>query len=235
MQISLPPLQFRRDTSYRNIYTCKEQQSLFDDLIDPKDIPLLQSWDNATSGIDHTKPKIMRVFQYGDISTTLQAFDRSQWRGGRFGDGLSYGVWYGALEEETSVIETLFRSFQNFRTDILASKEPVTVDRKMFKAECVSNRAVDLRGLEGSHPKLVDENNYDFCRELGAYAVKNQIGFFLTPSVRRAGGTCTPVFDAGVIKKEEFVYFFHFTFYGSKRAVITRDSDRSFDIPANWS
>lgn len=217
---------------YRNILTIKESQHLFDDLVDQEDIPILQAWDNQTSLINHQIPQINRTFQYATTFQTHYLFQEVGWRRGRFGNGKTYGVWYGALEEETSIKETLYWS-RMFAKNFLEKKESITIDRKMYSAQCVSEKSVDLRSLVKNYPKIVHKTDYSFCHQLGEYAVKNKIGLYLTPSVRNPGGTCAPVFSVDVIKKENFSYYMHYTFYQDGRACVTRDKDEWMKVDKN--
>jgi hypothetical protein len=229
----LPDPQAASFEAYRNIYTIKPSQDLFDDLVDPEDFPILQTWDNETSQIQHGVSLKDRVFQYGNVAETLYVFDKNQWSRGRFGDGKTYGVWYGALEKETSVQEALYWVYRNSREDIAASKTPVVIDRKMLVAQIQTERMVDLRTLKEYAEPLVSED-YSFCQTLGAYAVENKINLFLTPSARHPGGTCVPVFSASAIQSDRMVYYIHFTFTRDGTVQITTDEDRPFVIPDAW-
>jgi hypothetical protein len=218
--------------AYRNIYTIKTSQSLFDDLVDPEDFPVLQTWDNASSQIDHSAPALQRNFQYGNYAGTLFVFEQLNWRLGRFSDG-SFGVWYGAKDEQTSIMEGLYWSYKINKEDIAQSKRPVIIDRKMFEADCDSARAVDLFKLPEISDQLTSED-YVFCQELGLHAVKEGIGMYLTPSARNSAGVCVPVFDSKVIRKDRMLYFCHFTFFPNGQVQITTDKDLQIEIPASW-
>ncbi len=219
--------------AYRNIYTIKSSQDLFDDLVNPEDRPVLQTWDNATSQIQHTVAPKERVFQYGNTAETICVFEKTNWRRGRFGDGTKYGVWYGALEKETSVLEALYWVYKNAKEDIAASARPIVIDRRMLKAQIATNSAIDLRPYSDVHSQLTSEN-YTFCQELGAHAVQNEIDLFLAPSARNPGGTCVPVFSPSAIKSDRTIYYIHFSFSNLGEVQITTDEDQIFKIPDAW-
>ncbi len=226
----LPNPEFKNIKSFRNIYTIKISQSLFDDLTDEEEFPLLQAWENKGSGIDHNERQANRVFQYGENQSTLTVFDKINWCYSRFSDGKSYGVWYGALEPQTSIQETLYWSYQFCKPDLQKSTKPIVVDRKMLEADLSSPKAVDLRPLTPDYPQLIDPKNYSLCQELGKYAVENKIDFYLNFSARKKEGTCLPVFDLNSILRDRFLYYFHFTFYPDGRAQITTDQDEWISI-----
>lgn len=228
----LPKKQSISLTAFRNIYTIKASQDLFDDLADAEDFPTLQAWDNATSQIDHSKPLLQRNFQYGEVESTIAVFNELKWRPGRFGDG-TYGVWYGARDKHTSIMESLFWSYRFAKEDIAKSRLPVVIDRKMFEAECKSDSAVDLTGLSAFLMNLTSED-YEFCQALGAFAVRSKIELYLSPSARNAGGICMPVFNSEAIQSDRMLYFFHFTFTSDGKAQITTDEDAEFTIPGTW-
>ena len=185
--------------AYRNIATCDPSQDLYDDIADSKDWDLLQYADNVSSGINHLQRKIERVFQYGNIENSLLCFDERFWRWGRFGDG-SFGVWYGAFEEETSIKETLYHRPEIDRNDLQNAVSPIIQARRLFRADLTPNTSSDIRPYTEAYPLLVHESDYSFCQSLGTYAIQENLDLFLTRSVRNPGGTCIPVFCAKIIK-----------------------------------
>jgi hypothetical protein len=221
--------------AFRNIATCLPSQSLFDDLTDdPESTSVFQAWDNETSGINHQQPQRERVFQYGDVESSLACFDVENWGLGRFGDGESYGVWYGASDERTSIIETLrFQVIFN-RPVIQATGKTIRIDRRMFRARLQSDRAMDFMSTLDKHPLLTHETEYGYCHELGRYAVENKVDIFITPSVRNPGGKCYPVFNPEAIIEDKGIFFLHFTLSPSADPIITVDKDEVFPVPLNW-
>src|ERR1700737_3446447 len=103
----LPEPEERELKVFRNIYTIKTSQDLFDDLVELDEQPILQTWENATSQIDHTASPTERNFQYGNYRNTLFVFEQVNWTPGRFSDG-SFGVLDGAKAHKTSLLGPLF-------------------------------------------------------------------------------------------------------------------------------
>src|SRR3712207_2957593 len=90
----------------RNIKTIRESQALFDDLsADAADWSVAIAAE-AQDYIDSPAPLITRPFDYGAVIT--YPFVPHHWQETRFSDGLRYGVWYGSLEIETTVPESIY-------------------------------------------------------------------------------------------------------------------------------
>ena len=183
---------------FRNIATCDPSQNLYDDIIDEEDYEILQYIDNISSGIDHSKPKSGRFIQYGNIHNSLLCFDEKFWSWGRFGNR-HFGVWYGALEEETSIKEALFHRPEIDKNDKINANSPIIQARRLFKASLKPNRFSDLRPYVNEYPLLISKKNYSFCQKLGSYAIKKKIDLYFTQSVRNKNGTCAPVFNEKII------------------------------------
>lgn len=218
--------------SYRNIATIKTSQDLFDDLVsDTSQLPVVQTWADEASGIDHGEDQKHRTFQYAKISTPPPELTTPT----RFTDNTNFGVWYGALERETSIEEALYWNYRYVYRPMLArATKPIVADRRMLIADCEAQKTVDLRPLEKDFPNLVHDNDYSLCQALGAHAVATSIDAFLTPSARRKGGTCTPVFNAHVLKNARAFGYFHFEFLLDGTVRITTDHDEVRQIPDHW-
>lgn len=197
--------------SYRNITTCFPSQDLLDDLdVHESDKNVMQYWENKTSYIDHHTQQVNRVFQYGDTSSTLAIFDQVQWHVGRFNTA-DFGVWYGALEPETSESEALYWFYQHEKERLAYAKTDIHRDRKMFKANIKAPRTMDLRKIKGINaPQLIAED-YSYTHSLGKEAYLSDVEAFLTPSARNLGGVCTPIFKREVILEDQIVYYLRFT------------------------
>lgn len=195
---------------YRNIFTLLEQ-NIFDDVCDHKAAAVVGGLVQATSGIDHQKPQIHRAFQYGKIEDDeiLSVFQRQNWREGRFGDGKEYGVWYGAEDQVTSVYEICWGQLYRLAEDnIFKYGEIYTTDRKMYKAQIGTSQAADLLGDKEFLPALVHSTDYAFCQALGKKLIQENYKMLRTPSARRRGGVCTPLFSPDIIQSWNHEYYF---------------------------
>jgi hypothetical protein len=214
MSAPIPELTLQNQRSFeafRNIATCSPSQNLFDDLVDEEDWSILQYAENLSSGIDHSLPQRQRFEQYARIDDSMLCFDEQFWSWGRFGRR-NHGVWYGALEEETSIREALYHRPEIDPNDLKNALNPIIQPRRMFKAELAAQQYADLRPYTARYLLLVHPRDYSLCQDLGQYAVEQGIDLYLTPSVRWPGGTCTPVFSAHTIVKDQSIrtYFLHF-------------------------
>ncbi len=202
------------DPVWRNIYTIQYSENLFDDLVSPGKEKILYSLDNATSAIDHSVPGKHRVFQYGNAQDTIACFDPKYYAESRYSKG-DFGVFYGALDEKTSVAEILAMHYRRFRTNMDKAAEPVLIDRKMFVCSLSGQNCTDIRPLIQTYPEIIADS-HDFCHSIGDIAKAVSLDFLITKSVRRPVGDCVAAFNADCIVGEKFQYYF--------QLVYTKDS-----------
>ncbi|HYI87943.1 MAG TPA: RES family NAD+ phosphorylase, partial [Burkholderiales bacterium] len=97
--------------------------------------------------------------------------------------GLGYGVWYGALELETTVRETLYH-WHRFVTDSFPIDREIVGERRVFQVRCEAI-LIDLR--KAKEARLVDRNDYGFTQQLGSYLSRRAQSGLLAPSARGPG------------------------------------------------
>lgn len=165
----------------RNIKGLRASQDLFDDLAaDGADREVAIAAESATR-IASPAPLITRPFDYGTVIT--YPFVPHNWQATRYSDGLSYGVWYGAPEIETTVFETVYH-WHRFVTDSFPRLDRlITGERRVFKVRCDAI-LVDLRGREAEEPRLVDRRDYAFTWRLGRYLWERAQSGLLARSAR---------------------------------------------------
>lgn len=168
----------------RNIKTARIAQDLYDDLSgDPGD------WRVAMAAEDRGHPStpsatITRPFDYGTVIT--YSFDAAHWQATRFSDGKSYGVWYGSLDLETTVYETVYH-WHRFVMDSYAGEDRVIVgERRVFDVRCDAALA-DLRGEVARHPGLIHRASYAFTHQVGRYLHGTGVPGLLVNSARCEG------------------------------------------------
>jgi len=166
----------------RNIKGIRVSQSLFDDLsADPAD----QAVAIAAEGIERIAseaPLITRPFDYGSVIT--YPFVPHNWHATRWSDGLSYGVWYGSLELETTVYESVLH-WHRFVMDAFSDiKKAVVGERRVLEVRCRA-LLIDLRG--SADPRLVDRRDYSHTQRLGRYLHERSQNGLLARSARRQG------------------------------------------------
>ena len=179
----------------RNIKTIRESQALFDDLsTDSAD------WSVAVAAesqdyVASAAPLVTRPFDYGAVIT--YPFVPQNWQQTRFSDGLSYGVWYGSLEIETTVAESIYH-WRRFIDDSFAAEDREIVgERRVFDVRCDAI-VMDLRGKEIAFSQLVDRRSYAYTHGLGSYLHEQGQNGLLVRSAR-AEGTNAAILRPGVL------------------------------------
>jgi hypothetical protein len=178
---------------FRNIVSLRETQNLFDDL-DADEISTEVAI-QAEMRVKQTIPSgfLARGFHY---STSIgYPFQTEPFMASRFGDG-TYGVWYGGLELETTVFETVYHMVRN-ELAIEGMTEVVVRDRAVYRVHC---RAVlmDLVGKEEAFPLLIADD-YAFPQEIGRRLHHEGHPGLLAPSARRKGGINSVIFNPEVL------------------------------------
>jgi len=172
------------DDLVRNIKTIRASQNLFDDLsADPADWAAAITAE-AEERIPTAASVITRPFDYGTVVS--YSFDPAHWQATRFGDGTRYGVWYGALDVETTVYETVFH-WHRFLMDSFAGEDREVVgERRVYDVRCEA-LLIDLRGKERRHPDLVHRTSYAATQRLGAFLHAQGSNGLLVRSARGKG------------------------------------------------
>jgi len=168
----------------RNIKGIRVSQDLFDDLAqDPADRDVAIAAESATR-MPSPAPLITRPFDYGTVIT--YPFVPHNWQATRYSDGLAYGVWYGALELETTVYETVYH-WHRFVMDSFAGLDrTIAGERRVFDVRCEAI-LIDLRAAK--EPRLTDRRDYGFTWKVGRYLWERSQSGLLARSARAEGTT----------------------------------------------
>ncbi len=114
----------------------------------------------------------------------------------RFSNG-DKAIFYSTLEDETSIEEIRYHQTRSGEFSDLENtlKAPPRYFR-LYETD-FDGTMLDLFIIHADCPELTsqDESGYPRCRQLAEKARSRSINAFRTPSARRPGGTCTPVFD----------------------------------------
>lgn len=166
----------------RNIKGIRVSQDLFDDLArDDADRAVAIAAEGATR-MPSPAPLITRPFDYGTVIT--YPFVPHNWQATRYSDGHEYGVWYGALELETTVHETLYH-WHRFVVDSFPDLDRELVgERRVFNIRCEAI-LIDLRNAK--EPRLVERRDYSFTQSLGRHLWRRAQSGLLAPSARTRG------------------------------------------------
>lgn len=168
----------------RNIKGIRVAQVLFDDLSkDPADQAVAIAAE-MSGRVESSAPLITRPFDYGSVVT--YPFVPHNWHATRFSDGLHYGVWYGALELETTVHETAYHWHRFVMDSFPHENRVIRSERRVFDTRCHAI-LIDLRGKERRERRLIDRKDYGFTQQLGRYLKDQGQNGLLVKSARRDG------------------------------------------------
>jgi len=200
---------------FRNIFTNASGQHILHDICDEKDLSVLEPLIQLTSGIDHQQPPSHRPFQYAKIEDEqiLAVFKKENWNTGRFGDGKSYGVWYGAEEEETSVLEACWVCYRLAKDNMSPHNEVYASERAMYSAQIQTEFAIDVTNEKNLFSKLIHPVDYGYCQMLGQKIFESHYQMLKTPSARKKKRTCTPIFSPDPIKNTQRIYYLKINVY----------------------
>lgn len=205
---------------YRNYYTILPPQNLLDDLVDDEtDQENIRSVIDAFSGVQKDNDFSSRPFKYAtaypeivkeDFLRPFTADYAGKFGVGRYGDGHGYGVFYSALDIETSIKETIFHAFNDFSARSKKMAEEYYIqDRKMIRIG-FNGKNVDLTAYSELKQELIS-NTYTTCHSLGKYAFENSIDSYKVPSAR-SSGLCFPIFNSKSITNFDIKQSFIFNF-----------------------
>ena len=146
----------------RNIQTIRVSQDLFDDL--PGDRAVAIAAEGA-GRVPSESPLITRPLDYGTVIT--YPFASFNGHATRFSDGLRYGVWYGSLDLETTVYETVYHRHRFLQDSFAGEERAIRSERRVFDVRCDAI-LLDLRGKERGEPRLLDRRSYEFTQPRGS-------------------------------------------------------------------
>jgi len=172
----------------RNIKGIRVAQALFDDLSDhPADQAVAIAAEMSTR-LPSAEPLVTRPFDYGSVIT--YPFVPYNWHATRFSDGLSYGVWYGALELETTVHESVYHWHRFVMDSFAAENRVIRGERRVFDTRCDAI-LIDLRGKDRRERRLTDRRDYGYTQQLGRYLREQGQNGLLVKSARCEGINAT--------------------------------------------
>ncbi len=180
---------------YRNISGIRVSQAVFDDLSDNE-----SDQNTAILADIATKPqsysaRISRPFDYG--IAIASPFEERRWLNTRFSDG-TFGVWYGCLEFDTTIYETIFHWKKFLRASHYDQiKEEIVTERRVFKVRCQSE-LYDISNQYHRFPEIRDSKNYSYTQALGKRVKAEEKAGLLFRSAR-CNGINAAIFTAEVL------------------------------------
>jgi len=176
-------------TVYRNIASVRVSIDPFDDLVG--DAPAQKAAIAAEMRIRSGPPGIIhRGLAYSEAIVYPFAADAIV--ASRYGDG-THRVWYGALDEPTSLAETCYHQIRMLRQEEGIDRVVVRY-RKVYCVEA-QGLFLDLRGKEREHPEIVADD-YAATQAIGKRIAHEGLPGLLYPSARWPNGECLAAFRA---------------------------------------
>jgi len=208
------------DDLIRNIPGIRVSQALFDDLAQGAADEEVAIAAEALGRIPRPAPAITRPFDYGTV--IAYSFDAANWQATRFSDGQRFGVWYGSLELETTIYETVFHAHRFIADSYPDLDRDVVRERRVFDVRCDA-LLVDLRGRDTTHPDLVSRTSYSFTQALGRYLHEQGQNGLLVKSAR-CEGINAAVFNPQRLSNVRDKLFLTYRINPARdRAVVERD------------
>jgi len=185
---------------FRNITSLRQSQDLFDDLIPDQDgrriaLAAEMRMRTAPPGI------IERGLAYSEAVDYPFTSDNTV--NSRYGDG-TVRVWYGALDEETSLAETCWHQIKQIQA-IEGVSIPVIRYRAIYQV-MAKGLFLELRGKELEFPELLDED-YAATQAIGKHVASEGLGGILYPSARWPDGNCLAAFRADPLSNPVLMYY----------------------------
>jgi hypothetical protein len=185
---------------FRNIVSLRHSQDLFDDLLEDADGRAA-----ALAADMRMRPGPPGVIERGlHYSAAIDYPFRSEPAlASRYGDG-SVRVWYGALEEITSLAETCWHQLQQLAA-IERIDRPVTRYRAVYRVQA-RGLFLDLRDKAGEHPELLDDD-YAATQMIGKHVAGQGLPGLLYPAARWPDGNCLAAFRAEPLSGATLLYY----------------------------
>lgn len=166
----------------RNIKAIRDIRPLCDDLGDTE--ADFQAGDAAVAKGDPGGGDLLTSpFNYG--TAVSYPFVKDNWQHTRFSDGTEYGVWYGSLELETTIYESV-NHWRQFVMDSFPKEIQVVGERRVFKA-LSRGILISLLDKEAVVQELLHPSDYSFCNAFGKYMRDQSQNGLLVKSARCSG------------------------------------------------
>jgi len=198
-----------RDVSqdiFRNIVSLRESQDLFDDLTDG-DEELSRTAIELEAHVKRDMPLglVNRGFAYS--MAIGYPFETQPFMSSRFGDG-TFGVWYGALEGETTIYET---AYHMMRAELCVAgiDEIVIRERAVYWVFC-NAVLLDMTAKGKDFPQLT-ASDYGFTQQLGRRTQREGHPGLLARSAR-SEGTNAVIFNPDVLNNPRLAYHLSYAF-----------------------
>lgn len=221
------------DDCFRNIVSLKTSQDLFDDLSDdPLERLVAEAAEiQAKPGRYGPQPILHRPFEEAEYLAAID-WPFRHWAQSRYSDG-RFGVWYGALDELTTVHETVYHWRSGFLADagFERGEGRVVAERKLYRVRTEAV-LIDLRPVCRSHPGLLDGADYRQAQDLGERLSRQGHPGLVSRSAR-GPGEIVAIFNAAVLSNPRVVCYLRYSLDRQSGDVdVYRGVDRLCSLPA---
>jgi hypothetical protein len=201
---------------FRNIVSLRESVDLFDDLTDGDESlseVAIEAEMRVKKDLYPAQPGLIyRGFHYN--TAIGYPFETEPYMATRYGDG-TFGVWYGALDLETTLYETVYHMLR-VELAVEGISDVIIRERAVYKIHCCAI-LLDLCGKEIDYPQLVS-NDYEFTHTIGKRLQREGHPGLLAPSAR-CGGKNIVVFNPSVLSDPINHCFLTYSFNPDKMEV----------------
>lgn len=213
---------------FRNIKSIRQTQNLYDDLSENA-----RDWQHAKLVEINTKPNkhlensiIDRPFEEAIFTQAVHyPFEPSHWRASRYSKG-DFGVWYGALELETTIYETVYHWHYNFLQAAQFKKLPSRIigERRVCKIFCDA-LLLEFRKKIKAFPGLIDKNDYTLTQAIGEYIYQQGHPGLLSKSAR-CEGTISAIFTPKVLNNpRDYCCLTYSLDTSTQKVTVEKDTD----------
>ncbi len=198
-----------RDVSedvYRNIVSLRTAQDLFDDLT-AGDEELSRTAVELEAHVKRNLPAGLINRGYAYSTAIGYPFETQPFMLSRFSDG-TFGVWYGALEGETTIHET---AYHMMKAELgVAGLDEIVVRERAVYWVCCNAVLFDLTGKCNAFPLLVAPE-YHFTQQVGR-RMKTEGHPGLLARSARCHGTTVAIFNPAVLSNPRLAYYLTYAF-----------------------
>jgi|GEM_PF-93700 hypothetical protein len=201
----------------RNITSLQRSQDLFADLYDAEDIDAATVFIQTEANVKARSAStdfIERGFLY---STAIgYPFETDHFMASRYSDG-RFPVWYGALDLETTVLETLYYMVREVRAMPDWHGELLVRERAVYQVQLTA-LAFDVRAKARLHPALTADD-YHVTWQIGRRLSYEGHPAILYPSARRPGGSNVAVFHRKVLSAPKLIHYLTYRLYPASQHI----------------
>ena len=206
------------DDAYHNIVSLRESQDLFDDLADEEGMTHYAI--TAEAHVKETLPSGFKERGFHYTTAVEFPFTREPFLLSRYGNG-SFGVWYGALELETTIWETIYHMMRE-ESKVEGLTGVLIRERAVYFVK-TSAILIDLVGKEKKFPDLVSDN-YALTQQI-AERLHSEYPGLLAPSARCKGSNLV-AFTPKILSDPRLTCYLIYRYdYQKKSVVVERRPD----------